>query len=229
MEHPYLFLIKILESVGLGHFAHQYPHVIHTWFVMLILIVAGFFATRGIRLVPGKAQNFFEMVLDGLENFMVETSGEEGRFFFPIIATLFLYIFLANLLGLVPGFFSPTANLNSTLAPAIIVFFYTHYIGIKFHGIKYVKHFLGPVWWLAPIMLPIELVGHFARVMSLSFRLFGNIMGKELVLAMLFVLAGKFLAPLPIMVLGIFVSFIQAFIFTLLAIMYFTGAMEEAH
>jgi F-type H+-transporting ATPase subunit a len=132
-------------------------------------------------------------------------------------------------LGLVPGFFSPTASLNTTLSLAICTFVLTHVIGIKFHGVKYIKHFLGPVWVLAPLMLIIELIGHFARVMSLSIRLFGNIFGKEKVLGILFALAGFALAPLPILFLGILVSFIQAVVFTLLSIVYFTGAMEEAH
>jgi F-type H+-transporting ATPase subunit a len=135
----------------------------------------------------------------------------------------------SNYLGIVPGFYSPTANLNTTLACAICVVIFTHYIGIKFHGVKYIKHFLGPVWWWAPLILIIEIIGHLARVMSLSIRLFGNIFGHELVLVILFVLAGLYLAPLPIMMMGLFTGFIQAFIFCLLSMMYFAGSIEEAH
>jgi F-type H+-transporting ATPase subunit a len=229
MEHPYLFLVKLFELLGLGHFAHAYPHIIYTWFVMIVLIVSGAIAAKGLSMIPGKAQNFFEIVISGMEEFMVDITGEEGRWFFPIIATLFLYIALSNLCGLIPGFFPPTASINTTLSCALPVFIFTHYIGIKYHGVKYVKHFLGPVWWLAPLVLIIEIIGHLARIMSLSFRLFGNIMGHELVLAILFMLAGAFFAPLPIMVMGIFVSFVQAFVFFLLSTMYFAGAMEHAH
>ena len=229
MEHPFLFFVKLFELVGLGHFAHEYPHVVYSWVVMAILIIVGALGARKITMVPGKAQNVFEMIISSLEEFTVEMAGEEGRWFFPFVATIFLYIFIANMAGLVPGFFSPTANLNTTLSCAIPVFLLTHYIGVKIHGAHYIKHFLGPVWWLIPIILPIEIIGHLARVLSLSFRLFGNIMGKELVLGILFMLAGAFLAPLPIMALGIFVSFVQAFIFYLLSVMYFTLAMEEAH
>ncbi len=229
MEHPYLFLVKLFELLGLGHFAHAYPHIIYTWFVMIVLIVFGAIAAKGLSMIPGKAQNFFEIVISGMEEFMVDITGEEGRWFFPIIATLFLYIALSNLCGLIPGFFPPTASINTTLSCALPVFVFTHYIGIKYHGVKYVKHFLGPVWWLAPLMLIIEIISHLARIMSLSFRLFGNIMGHELVLAILFMLAGAFFAPLPIMVMGIFVSFVQAFVFFLLSTMYFAGAMEHAH
>ena len=229
MEHPYLFLVKLFEAIGLGHFAHAYPHVIYSWFVIILLIVFAVLATRKIEMIPTKAQNFFEIVISGMEEFMVDVTGEEGRWFFPIIATVFIYIATCNLLGLVPGFYPPTASINTTAACAIPVFLFTHFIGIKYHGIKYVKHFLGPVWWLIPIILPIEIIGHLARILSLSFRLFGNITGHELVLAILFMLAGAFFAPLPIMAMGIFVSLVQAFVFFLLSTMYFAGAMEEAH
>ena len=229
MEHPYLFLVKLFEAIGLGHFAHAYPHVIYSLFVILLLIGFAVLATRKIEMIPTKAQNFFEIVISGMEEFMVDITGEEGRWFFPIIATIFIYIAVSNLLGLVPGFYPPTASINTTAACAIPVFLFTHYIGIKYHGIKYIKHFLGPVWWLIPIILPIELIGHLARILSLSFRLFGNITGHELVLAILFMLAGAFFAPLPIMAMGIFVALVQAFVFFLLSIMYFGGAMEEAH
>jgi len=229
MEHPYLFLVKLFELIGLGHFAHSYPHVIYSWFVILLLVLLAFLATRKIRMIPAKGQSFFEIVVSGMEEFMVDITGEEGRWFFPLIATVFIYIATCNLLGLVPGFFPPTASINTTLSCAVTVFVFTHYIGIKYHGIKYIKHFLGPIWWLIPIIMPIEIISHLARVLSLSIRLFGNITGHELVLGILFLLAGAFLAPLPIMVMGIFVAFLQAFIFFLLSIMYFSGAMEEAH
>ena len=229
MEHPYLFLVKLFEAIGLGHFAHAYPHVIYSWFVILLLIVFAVLATRKIEMIPTKAQNFFEIVISGMEEFMVDVTGEEGRWFFPVIATIFIYIATCNLLGLVPGFYPPTASINTTAACAVPVFLFTHFIGIKYHGIKYIKHFLGPVWWLIPIIFPIEVIGHLARILSLSFRLFGNITGHELVLAILFMLAGAFFAPLPIMAMGIFVALVQAFVFFLLSTMYFAGAMEEAH
>ncbi|PKN66134.1 MAG: ATP synthase F0 subunit A [Deltaproteobacteria bacterium HGW-Deltaproteobacteria-15] len=229
MVHHYYFLNEILAAMGLGHFAHQYSHVIHSWLIMAILIIGAGLLVRGIQMIPRTKQNFVEIIVEGLENFMVEITGEEGRAFFPFIATLFLYILFSNLIGLVPGFFSPTANLNTTLSLAVCTFVLTHVIGFKFHGAKYLKHFVGPVWPLAPLMIIIELIGHFARVMSLSIRLFGNIFGKETILGILFALAGLYLAPLPILFLGILVSFIQSVVFILLSIVYFTGAMEEAH
>ncbi|MFP4039850.1 MAG: F0F1 ATP synthase subunit A [Desulfosudaceae bacterium] len=229
MEHPYLLFVKIFDMMGLGHFAHDYKHVIYSWVVMIILVVVGALAAKNVSIIPSRLQNFFEIVIAGIEDFMISITGEEGRWFFPLAATIAIYVFFSNLMGLIPGFFPPTADINTPLSCALVVFVFTHFIGIKYHGAKYVKHFLGPAWWLAWLIMPIEIIGHLARVLSLTFRLFGNMMGHELVLMILFMLAGAFLAPLPIMALGILVCFIQAFIFFILSVMYFTGAMEEAH
>jgi F-type H+-transporting ATPase subunit a len=139
MEHPYLFLVKLFEAVGLGHFAHAYPHVIYSWFVMLLLIYFAVLATKKISMIPGKAQNFLEVVISAMEEFMVDVAGEEGRWFFPLIATVFIYIVVCNLLGLIPGFYPPTASINTTLSCALTVVVFTHYIGIKYHGAKYIK------------------------------------------------------------------------------------------
>ena len=231
MEHPWLFLVKFCEMLGPGpaHFAHEYPHVLYTWLVMLFLIAMGIIGGKSIQMIPGKAQNFFEVVVKGIEDFMVDVTGEEGRWLLPLAATIFIFIFISNLAGMVPTCFPPTASINTTLGCALVVFCFTHILGFKYHGANYYKHFLGPVWWMIPIILPIELIGHFARILSLTFRLFGNMMGHELVLTILFILAGAFFAPLPIMALGVFVALVQAFVFFLLSIMYFTGAMEHAH
>lgn len=224
-------------SPSFAKFASTHPDVVtytivpvlYSWMVMALLIGIGYLSAKGVNLVPTKAQNFFELAISGMEEFMVDITGEEGRKFFPLVATIFLYVFIGNLIGLIPGFSPPTANLNTTASCALVVFVFTHYIGIKYHGVKYIKHFLGPVWWMAPLIFVIEIIGHFARILSLSFRLFGNMMGHEIVLGILFGLAGAFFAPLPIMALGIFVSFVQGFVFFLLSIIYFTGAMEHAH
>ena len=229
MEHPYLFIVKLFEWLGLGHFAHEYPHVLYSWLVMALLIVFGSITAKRLDIIPTRVQNFFEMIIEGLENFMVDVTGEEGRWFFPVLGTVFLYIFACNLIGLVPGFFPPTADLNTTASCALVVVVFTHVIGVKYHGVKYIKHFMGPVWWMSPLIFVIEIIGHLARILSLSFRLFGNMMGHQIVLSILFGLAGAFFAPLPIMALGIFVAFVQGFVFFLLSIIYFSGAMEHAH
>jgi len=225
MEHPILFLDLLFGALNLN----IPPHVTYTWLIMLILLGLGFLASRSVSLVPAGAQNVFELIIGGLEEFMVEITGEEGRAFYPYIATCFLFILFANLIGLLPGFFSPTANINTPLALALCTFIFTHYLGVKYHGAKYIKHFMGPIPALAPLFFIIEIIGHFARVLSLTLRLFGNIMGEDLVLAILLFLAGMFLAPLPMMFLAVFTSVVQAFVFTLLSMMYFAGSMEHAH
>ena len=229
MEHPYLFFVKLFELIGLGHFAHAYHHIVYSWVVMIMLIVLGFIAVKSVNLVPTKVQNVMEIIISALEEFTIDITGEEGRWLFPLLATVFLYIFTCNIIGLIPGFYPPTASLNTTLSCALVVVPFTHVIGIKYHGVKYIKHFLGPVWWMVPLIFPIEVIGHLARILSLTFRLMGNMMGHELVAGILFGLAGAFFAPLPIMVLGIFVALVQAFVFYLLSVMYFTGALEHAH
>jgi F-type H+-transporting ATPase subunit a len=229
MEHPYLIFVKIFEAIGLGHFAHTYPQIVYSWVLMAFLIIIGVLATKTISMIPGKTQNLFEVILSGIEEFMVDTAGEEARWLFPLGATVFIYIFIGNLIGIIPGFYPPTANLNTTMSCAIVVVAFTHVIGVKYHGAGYIKHFLGPVWWMAPLIFVIEVIGHLARVLSLSFRLFGNMVGHEIVLAILLGLAGAFFAPLPMMVLGVFVAFVQGFVFFLLSIIYFSGAIEHAH
>ncbi len=229
MEHPILFLTLLFDAIGLGDFAHHYPHVLYSWLIIIVFIIFGRLATLSIKLVPGPAQNVLEVIIDTIENFQVEVMGEEGRSYFPLVATLFLYILVSNLLGLIPGFLSPTSNINTPLSCALVVFVMTHYAGIKNHGFKYIKHFTGSMWPLAPLMLPVEIIGHISRVLSLTLRLFGNIMGEDLVLAILLLLAGKFFAPLPMMFMAIFTSAIQAFIFMLLAMMYISAAIEHAH
>jgi len=232
MEHPFIYITWIIEQLGVQswtHFAHTYPHVTGAWVVTLFLVLVGIMGGTGVKMIPGKAQNVLEVVVSGMEDFFVDITGEHGRFLFPLLGSYFLFIFVSNFIGLIPGFFSPTANMNTTLALALVTFTVTHVIGLKEHGVKYVKHFLGPIWWLSPLIAPIEVIGHLARVLSLTFRLFGNIVAEDLVLMILILLAGQFLAPLPMLVLFLFADFVQAFIFTLLSAMYFAGSLEHAH
>ncbi len=208
---------------------HLIPsHVMYAWFVMAFLVLCGFLATRRMEIYPGKLQNVMEVVIDSFDSLVTDTMGHEGRRFFPLIATIGLFILVSNLLGLIPGFEAPTANLNTNASMAIVVFFITHIVGVKVHGAKYIKQFLGPVWWLAPLMFLIEIVSHLVRPLSLTVRLFGNIEGGHIVVAVLFLLA-PFLVPLPILVLKLLICVIQTLVFMLLSMMYIAGAMEEAH
>jgi F-type H+-transporting ATPase subunit a len=207
---------------------HHLVVVSYTWFIMATLALFSFLATRRVSILPGRFQNVMEVIVEGIDTFLTDTMGPEGRKFFPLIATLGIYILTSNLLGLIPGFESPTANLNTTVSLAVVVFAMTHIVGIQVHGIKYVKQFMGPVWWLTPLMMPIEIISHLSRPLSLSVRLFGNIMGEDIVLAVVLLLV-PLLVPLPVFVLMIFTSCIQTVVFMLLTMMYIAGAMEEAH
>ncbi|HEY4744164.1 MAG TPA: F0F1 ATP synthase subunit A [Desulfuromonadaceae bacterium] len=229
MVHPLLFLQffrTLLEPLHINEASAD--AIAYTWLIIALLLVLSVLATKSIKSIPGGMQNFMEVIVGGIENMIVDTMGEEGRPFFPLVATLALFILVSNLIGLVPGFFPPTANINTTAACAVIVFVSTHVVGIKHHGLHYLKHFMGPIVWLAPIMFFIEVIGHLSRPVSLTLRLFGNMNGHELVLMIFFGLA-PFLVPLPMMLMGVLVSFIQAFVFMLLAMIYIQGSLEEAH
>ncbi len=215
--------------LGMEEWAAAHPHVTYMWLAMIILIFFGWIAGKSVSMVPKTAQNVFEVLISGLEEFMVTVTGDEGRKSYPLVLTIFLFVLLGNLMGLVPAFFPPTANINTTLALALIAVLWSHVVGVQRHGIKYIKHFLGPVPAMIPLFFPIEVIGHTARVLSLTFRLFGNMAGHELVVGILLGLGGMFLAPLPVMALGAFVALVQAFVFFLLSTMYIAGAIEESH
>jgi F-type H+-transporting ATPase subunit a len=230
-------------------------YVTYTWVVMILLAGLAFAASRNVQLVPRGLQNFFEVVLEQFQQLIDDVIGHEGRRFLPLIATLGLFILVSNLLGLVPGMNGPTTNLNTTGACALVVFVSYHWIGIRAQGPgNYLKHFMGPVWWLAPLMFPIEIISHAARPLSLTLRLFGNMFGGHVLLAIIFFLMGLdgligwafsgsaigavvggiggavmvvftvgFLYPLKILV-----SFLQAFVFVMLTMLYIAGAIEHA-
>lgn len=240
MEHPILFISIILEKLGLpvthGFVGHTFleqltaPYMTYTWLVMVFLILVSKLTLGNLEMIPGGGQNFWEIVIGGMDDFFADNMGREMTDkLFPMIATFALYIAVANLIGLIPGFMSPTSSINTTLALTIIVWITHHVVGFRAHGLNYYKHFIGPMWWLIPLMLPIELISNFARLLSLSIRLFGNIMAKETLLGILFMLAGAFFAPLPIMILGVLVSLVQAMVFVLLTVVYIAQAQEHAH
>ena len=217
------------EGPLLLHVPNVPEHVTYTWLAMAILIGLSLAARFSLKkTAPTGFQNFFEVIVGGLENFVEDIMGPEGKHYLTLIGSLFLFILVCNLQGLFPGFDSPTANINTTLALALVSFSATHYIGLRRHGIGYIKHFMGPMPLLVPLMLPIELISHLARVMSLTFRLFGNMVAKHKLLLVLALLA-PYIAPVPILGLGVLVAFVQAGVFTLLTMLYLSGSIEEAH
>ena len=223
MEHP-LNLTSFLPA----SIQHHYLHVIMLLVAVLIIFIMGLYARTLRKEVPGKAQNFFEVLVGGVNNLAVDVMGKEGKAYIPVVFGIGLYVAVSNLMALIPGLIPPTSNMNTTAAPAIFVFLLYNFIGIKKHGAGYIKHFLGPLVWLAPFMIIIEFISHLARPLSLTMRLFGNIAGEDLVVVILFMLV-PIIVPLPMFFLMIFTSVLQAFVFMMLTMVYIAGALEEAH
>ena len=218
-----------------------------TW---TILIVTAVISRLKLKPVPKGINSAFELMFGYIFGMADSAIGPKAKNFYPLFLGIFLFVLTGNLVGLIPGFSAPTANLSVTLGLALITFIFYQYQGIKEHGIGYVKHFWGPKlpWYLTPInflLLIIEIISHFARIISLSLRLFINIFSKELllgILASLFVtffaspdvvsklLSGAVLILRPfILLLGFLVSVVQAFVFTILAIVYVSMAVSESH
>jgi F-type H+-transporting ATPase subunit a len=211
---------------------HLVPdYIVMCLIIALFLILFLGLSSRKLSLVPSKRQSILELIIHAFEGLLVDTIGEEGKKYLPLIATVGLFILFSNLLGLVPGFMSPTSKLNVTVGCALVVFVYYHFQGIRAQGfLKYLKHFAGPVPLLAPLMVPIEIISHFSRPVSLSVRLFGNIFAEEVLIIIMASIIPFFL-PLPFMAIAIFTAVIQAFVFVLLACIYIAGAVahEEEH
>ncbi len=240
MEHHEFFVSKVfneyIANPLAGAFGFHAEHdVLPPHVVMILLISFGllvFAAWLGRRLSverPGGVQQSLEVLFEGILGFMKDIIGPGYQRFFPIIGTLFLFILAGNLIGLVPGFMSPTSDINVTAGCGIIVFLYYNFHGFRAHGfVKYMAHFAGPSLAIAPLLFVIEIISHFARPFSLSVRLYGNIYAEELIIGVLNSIF-PFLITLPVMALALFASTIQAFIFIVLTMVYVGGAVEHSH
>ena len=207
--------------------------ITNTLIVVGVIFILSLLATRKMNVKPKRLQGTLEMVVDWLVDMLHSLIGKDGPKYFPIIVSLFLFILFSNLIGLIPGFVSPTSNLNTNLALAlIVVLFITPFVGIQSLGLKgYLKHKGGPIAFLAPFVFIFETIGELARPVSLTVRLFTNIKsGDILILTLIVVFIGMPYNPLiPFlsiisMVFGLFVSFVQAYVFAFLAVVYFAGA-----
>ena len=230
LPHPVLISTALgMDQIAIGGQTVGFMHVFYTWLAMLLLLALGLMVRRNLTIVPGKAQNVLETIIGGLENFTVENMGEaEGRRFFPVLCGTFLFILSMNLMGLVPLFEAPTADINTTAALAVAVFLYYNYVGIRrWHG-HYIHQFMGPMPALAPFMIIIEFISHLARPLSLTMRLFGNIYGESMVLVLFFMLL-PLIATLPVYFLFLMAKTLQAFIFFMLSLIYIKSAVEGAH
>ncbi|MCR4409334.1 MAG: F0F1 ATP synthase subunit A [Candidatus Saccharicenans sp.] len=212
--------------------AHLLPdYLVMTLIVAILLSILLGLAGRRVSLIPGKTQVVLESLIDFFEGMIVDTIGEQGKKYLPLVTTVGLFIMTSNLLGLIPGFMSPTSKLNVTLGCALVVWLYYHWQGIRTQGVfGYLKHFTGSNPFLAPLLLPIEIISHFSRPVSLSMRLFGNIFSEELLILIIASII-PYLLPLPFMAIAIFTAVIQAYVFVLLTCIYIAGAVahEEEH
>jgi F-type H+-transporting ATPase subunit a len=244
VPHPQTWLDWILSVQVAGRpLVHGNAALAFAWSLMAMVILAtvAMLGTRRVRLRPERIQMALEMVVGGLRGIVVSIMGPGGAKFVPFIGTLFIYIALMNLMGLVPGFMAPTSNLNTTAGLALIVFAVVQYYGVREHGFGYFKHFIAgvpprfPYLLLAPLVFITHLVGELCRPVTLALRLFGNLMAEEtVVLILIGVVAGlaRHWIPIPLqlpnMLLGVLVSLVQAAIFAMLATVYLDGAVRHA-
>ena len=197
--------------------------VVTTWLIMSLTAVLGWLVTRRLRIDPGRVQTAAEGVVSAIEESINAVAPEHGVHLVPFIGTLWLYLVIANLSGLIPGVDSPTGDLSATSALAILVFLSAHWFGIRSQGLKtYLHHYLVP----SPIMLPFHIISEITRTIALAVRLFGNIMSLEMT-ALLVLLVAGLLAPIPILMLHIIEALVQAYIFGMLALIYVAGSVQS--
>jgi F-type H+-transporting ATPase subunit a len=218
--------------------AFTLTHVMSVALVTLFCIVGALAFSSSVSkggeaaIVPPRKwtlRNLFEMFTEAVLSIGEGVMGpKNARRFLPLVGTLACFIFFSNALALIPGFAPPTATPKTNLALALMVFLLTHYYGVREHGLAYFKHFLGPVLWLAPIMLPIELVSHIARPISLTLRLMGNMFADHKVVGTFFFLV-PLIVPLPFLILGTLVVIVQTMVFCLLTMVYIQGAVAHEH
>ncbi len=209
-----------------------------TYFVVLVLSATVIVASRKLKTRNlGRFQAFIEYVVSTLDGFVRNVVGTDlAKSLTPIIGTIFIFILSLNLVGLIPGFISPTSNINTTVALALFAFLLVQYYGFRRSGLGYLKHFWGEPWYMGFLMFPIHVIGELARPLSLSIRLFGNIFGEDMVIAILILIVirvmGHFLIPaqFPMVLFAIFTSFVQALVFSMLVCIYIVvavGSHEE--
>jgi len=197
--------------------------VVTTWGIMLLLGVFSALATRRLSDAPGAVQTVLEGVVSAIEDAVTAVLPQGGRLLVPFVGTLWIFLVVANLTGIVPGLHSPTADLSLTAALALLVFLSVHWYGVRAEGLRtYLRHYLSP----NPIMLPFHIVSELSRTMALAVRLFGNITSLETAALLVLIVAG-FLAPVPILLLHVVEALVQAFIFGMLALVYIAGGIQS--
>lgn len=216
-----------LFAGSLISYNHTFIYIFHFLLVVAIIVLIARMSTKSMQLVPHGVQNIIEAYLNGVIAIGKDAMGstELARRYLPLVATLGFVVFLSNIIGMIPGFESPSASLNLTLALTVCVFIYYHYQGFKVNGVVgYLKSFCGPIKIMAPFMFVIEVISHLSRVVSLSFRLFGNIKGDDLFLLVMLTLMPWFVPMIPYALLA-FMAILQTFIFMVLSYVYLAGAV----
>lgn len=210
-------------------------HIAYGLLIGVVLFILAFFGRRALLrskdLIPEEKfgiKNFFELFIEQITKLSDSVIGSEARFMVPLFCYLFLFIWLQNLLGLVPGFLPATQNVNTTVALGLFAFVSYNYYGFKEHGVSYLKQFLGPVLFMAPLFIFIEILSHFFRPLSLGLRLFGNMKGDHVVIGIFLELI-PWLVPVIFYFLGVFVCTLQAFVFTILTMVYISLAISHDH
>lgn len=197
--------------------------IVLTWALMIALACTAFCLTRRLKREPGALQVALEGAIIAMEDAIESVLPGRVELVFPFVATLWTFILVANLIGLVPGLSSPTSDLSVTAALAFLVFLSVHWFGIKAEGwAKYLKHYLAP----NPIMLPFHLISEVSRTVALAMRLFGNVMSLEIAAVLVLMVAGL-LVPVPLLMLHIVEALIQAYLFGMLALIYIAGAIQS--
>ncbi|MEO7368113.1 MAG: F0F1 ATP synthase subunit A [Gemmatimonadaceae bacterium] len=232
MEHEYSILYRPFNAIAKPLLGFDVPdHVIMALLVLVISSTVFPLVARSIRRdEPGGFQQILELIVGGIRNLLSDVVGAHSERFLYVIGAFATFIFFSNMLGAFFFLQPPTANVNTTFALSILAFLYYNWQGIKAQGVvRYLAHFAGPLWWLAPLMFPIEVIGHFARILSLGMRLFGNITGEHAATG-IFMGMLPFVVPWPMMGLGLFGSFLQTFVFVMLTMVYIGGAVAtEEH
>lgn len=217
---------RLFTLAGLINSNHDFIIGFYTVLTAIVTVFISRLATRKMQIVPSGIQNVYEVVLLGILSVAKDVIGEQyARKYFPLAGSIALFVFFSNMIGILPGFEAPTASWNFTLVLALIVFVYYHFEGIKTQGFfKYFSHFMGPMKILAPLIFPIEIISHFSRVISLTFRLFGNIKGDDMFLLVMLMLVPWIVPVAPFIVL-LFMGVLQAFVFMILTYVYLAGAV----
>ncbi|HJY81959.1 MAG TPA: F0F1 ATP synthase subunit A [Candidatus Binatia bacterium] len=231
MEHHPFAWVSVIPGLSVLY-EHGYEHAATSLLVVAVLILFAYLANRQLvaasdAAVPDDSltlRNIAELLVEGVLSMAEGVLGPNGRHYVPLYGSFFLFILCANLVGLLPGFSPPTSNFNVTFALGVLSFIAFNYYGFHEQGVGYLQHFVGPIWWLGVLMVPLELIDNFVRPFSLALRLFGNMTGDHVVLE-IFTDLTKVVIPVVFYMLGAFVSLVQAFVFTLLSMVYVSLAV----